>query len=53
MNVRRPMGVLHSLSVKKKFNDKIGLKAFLFSCEELEVLEEGQHLYFERTSLKL
>ena len=32
MNVKHPMGVLHSLSVKNIFYDKI---VFLFSCDDI------------------
>ena len=35
MNVRHPMGVLHSFSIKNIFYDKIDLKLFLFSSDEL------------------
>ena len=34
MNVRHPMGVLHSFFIKNIFYDKMDLKSFLFSCRE-------------------
>ena len=35
MNVRYPYGVLHPFSIKNIFYDKMNLKAFLFSCDDL------------------
>ena len=35
MNVRHPMGVLHSFSIKNIFFDKMDLKTFLFSCDKI------------------
>ena len=36
MNLRHPIGVLHSFSIKNIFYDKMDLKLFLFSCEDLK-----------------
>ena len=35
MNVRHPMGVLHSFSTKNIFYDKIDLRFFLVSCDDM------------------
>ena len=35
MNVKHPLGVLHSFSIKNIFHDKIDFKAFLFSCGKI------------------
>ena len=36
MNEKRPMGVLHSFSIKNIFYYKIDFKLFLFSCDEIQ-----------------
>ena len=39
MNVRRPMGVLHSFSIKNIFYDKIDLRLFYFPVTILMIIE--------------
>ena len=35
MNVRHPMFVLHSFSIKNIFYDKMNLRVFLFPCDDV------------------
>ena len=35
MNVRHPVVVLNSFSIKNSFYDKMDLRLFLFSCDEM------------------
>ena len=39
MDVRHPMGVLHSCSIKNIFHDKMDVKALLFSCVTIRINE--------------
>ena len=35
MNVRHPMGVIHSFSIRNIFYDRMDLRPFLFSYDDL------------------
>ena len=46
MNLRHP--VLNSFSIKNIFQDKMDLKAFLFSCDEIPFHDFCDNFYINR-----